>query len=79
MIEPVGKARPDFFIQSELARHLGYGHLFPQNEEELLAHVLSGSGFTPQDVRDAGGMVQLAPVLMCGTRLTVTDTSKSKH
>jgi cysteine desulfurase NifS len=63
-IEPVGEARNDFFILSELARRLGYGHLYPQNEEELLRHVLQGSGFTPQEVRSAGGTVRVSTEMM---------------
>ncbi|UCG71243.1 MAG: IscS subfamily cysteine desulfurase [Thermoplasmata archaeon] len=59
VIEPVGEARNDFFIQAELAKLLGYGHLYPQTEEELLNRVLEGSGFTLKDVQDAGGMVQI--------------------
>ncbi len=64
MVEPVGEARYDFFILAELARRLGYGHLYPQNEDELLSYVLSGSGFTPRQVRDAGGMVRAPQVMM---------------
>lgn len=64
MVEPVGESRSDFFILAELARRLGYGHLYPQDEEELLTYVLDGSGFTPGDVRDAGGTVQVPPVMM---------------
>ncbi|HSO72963.1 MAG TPA: aminotransferase class V-fold PLP-dependent enzyme, partial [Thermodesulfobacteriota bacterium] len=64
VIEPVGEARNDFFILSELARRLGYGHLYPQNEEELLARILKGSGFTPESVRAAGGTVQVPTVMM---------------
>lgn len=63
VIEPLGESRPDVFIMGELARRLGYGHLFPQNEEELLCHVLKGSGFSLEEVRAAGGRVQ-APVPM---------------
>lgn len=55
MIEPLGEARGDVFILAELAHHLGYGHLYPQTEEELLEYVLKGSGFTPDDVRASGG------------------------
>ncbi|MFB0516145.1 MAG: molybdopterin-dependent oxidoreductase, partial [Candidatus Neomarinimicrobiota bacterium] len=36
IIEPVGEARNDYIIMAELARHLEYGHLFPQTEEEML-------------------------------------------
>ncbi len=61
---PVGEARYDFFILAELAARLGYGHLYPQDSEELLSYVLSGSGFTLRDVRNAGGMVQVPPVMM---------------
>ncbi len=64
LIEPVGEARYDFSIMAELARRLGYGHLYPQNQEELLSYVLSGSGFAPQDVRDAGGMVRTPQAMM---------------
>jgi len=63
VIEPRGESRPDVFIMGELARRLGYGHLFPQNEEELLRHVLNGSGFSLEEVRAAGGRVQ-SPVEM---------------
>jgi cysteine desulfurase NifS len=59
VIEPVGEARNDFFIQAELAKRLGYGNLFPQTEEELLRRVLEGSGFTLEEVRESGGMVQI--------------------
>jgi cysteine desulfurase NifS len=64
MIEPVGEARSDLFIMAELARRLGYGHLYPQNEEELLRHVLKGSGFTLEQVKKAGGMVAIKTEMM---------------
>ena len=64
VIEPVGEARNDYLIMAELAERLGYGHLYPQTEEELLKHVLKGSGFTLEDVRKAGGMVQKPGVMM---------------
>lgn len=64
LIEPQGEARSDVRIAAELARHLGYGHLYPQSEEELLRHVLEGSGFTLDQVRRAGGSVSLDAPLM---------------
>lgn len=64
IIEPVGEARNDFLILAELAARLGYGHLFPQTEEDLLAYVLDGSGFTPEEVRRQGGQVQIPTVMM---------------
>ncbi len=63
MIEPLGEARSDFFILAELARRLGYGHLYPQTEEELLRRALHGSGFSLDEVRAKGGMVQVPVVL----------------
>ncbi len=63
VVEPVGEARNDFFILTELAGRLGYGHLYPANEEELLRHVLKGSGFTLEDVLKAKGTVQVPTVM----------------
>ncbi len=64
MIEPLGEARSDVFILSELAKRLGYGHLYPQNEEELLKHALKGSGFSLDDVKKSGGMVSIDTEMM---------------
>jgi len=64
LVDPVGESRNSFFILAELARRLGYGHLYPQTEEELLQYVLKGSGFTPKAVRDAGGMVSIETEMM---------------
>ncbi|TNF52321.1 aminotransferase class V-fold PLP-dependent enzyme, partial [bacterium] len=64
VIEPVGEARNDFLIMSGLAKHLGYGHLYPQSEEEILRHALQGSGFTLEDVRDSGGIIQVPTAIM---------------
>ncbi len=64
MMEPLGEARPDFLIQAELARRLGYGHLYPQSEEESLEFALQGTGYSVEQVREAGGMVQLDSVMM---------------
>ncbi|WP_338825871.1 Acetylene hydratase [Moorella thermoacetica] len=37
VIEPVGEARNDLLIFAALARRLGFGHLYPRSEEEVLA------------------------------------------
>ncbi|MDX1583170.1 MAG: molybdopterin-dependent oxidoreductase, partial [Thermoanaerobaculia bacterium] len=64
LIEPVGESRSDYLIMAELASRLGYGHLFPQTEEEKLELVLDGSDFTLDDVRAAGGTVRVdAPIM----------------
>jgi cysteine desulfurase NifS len=64
MIEPVGEARNDFLILAELAERLGYGHLYPQTEEAVLERALENTGFTVEEVRKAGGSVQVEPVMM---------------
>jgi cysteine desulfurase NifS len=64
VIEPVGEARNDFLIMSELAKHLGYGHLYPQSEDEILEWALKGSSYAVNDVRAAGGAVQIDTGMM---------------
>lgn len=58
VIDPVGEARSDFFIQTALAERLGYGHLFPQTEEDMLSFALEGSGFSLEQVRAQGGIAE---------------------
>jgi len=64
VIEPVGAARNDYLIMAELARRLGHGRRYPQTEEEVLRFVLEGSGFTPDQVRAAGGRAQVPNPMM---------------
>ncbi|MFW6150763.1 MAG: IscS subfamily cysteine desulfurase [Chloroflexota bacterium] len=64
LIEPVGEARNDYLIMAELARRLGYGHLFPQTEEEMVRFVLKGSGYTLEEVRKANGWVRIPTPMM---------------
>lgn len=64
LIEPVGEARNDFLIMTELAEHLGYGHLYPQTEEEILELALEETPWTVNEVREAGGSVQIPTVMM---------------
>jgi cysteine desulfurase NifS len=64
MIEPVGEARNDYLIMAELAERLGYGHLYPQTEEEMIRLALEGSGYSLEDVREAGGWVKIPNPMM---------------
>ncbi len=64
LIEPVGEARNDYLIMAELAKRLGYGHLYPQSEEELLRFVLQGSGFSLEEIKDANGWVKIPTPMM---------------
>ena len=61
MIEPVGEARPSYDILAELARRLGYGHLYPQSREGLLEYILSDSGFSVDDLMKADKHVLRTP------------------
>jgi cysteine desulfurase NifS len=64
LIDPVGEARNDYLILTELADRLGYGDAYPRTEEDLLRHALEGSGFTLEEVREAGGEVQIPTAMM---------------
>jgi cysteine desulfurase NifS len=64
VIDPIGEARNDYLILTELADRLGYGDRYPRTEEDLLRHVLKGSGFTLEDVRANGGEVQIPTAMM---------------
>lgn len=64
IIEPLGEARNDYLIMANLAERLGYGHLYPQTEEDLIDHVLEGSGFTQEQIKEAGGWVKIPTPMM---------------
>ena len=64
VIEPVGEARNDYLIMAELAQRLGYGHLYPQTEEELIRFALQGSGYTLEQVKANGGWVKIPTPMM---------------
>jgi anaerobic selenocysteine-containing dehydrogenase len=60
VIEPLGEARNDYLIFAELAQRLGYGHLWPQTEEEMVARALQGTGVTLEDLRTHPEGIQYA-------------------
>jgi len=64
LIDPVGEARNDYVIMAELANRLGYGELYPQTESELLEFVLKDSGYTVDEIKDAGGTVKIQTPVM---------------
>ncbi len=64
IVEPVGEARNDYLIMAELAKRLGYGELYPQTEEEMIRFALEGSGYTLEQVKEAGGWVKIATPMM---------------
>jgi cysteine desulfurase NifS len=64
IIEPPAEARNDYLIMAGLAERLGYGDLYPQTEEAMLRQALEGSGYSLEDVREAGGWVRLPTTMM---------------
>jgi anaerobic selenocysteine-containing dehydrogenase len=50
VIEPIGESRNDYLIFAELAHRLGYGHLWPESEREMIDYSLRCSGFTFDDL-----------------------------
>ena len=64
LIAPVGEARNDYLIMAELAKRLGYGDRFPQTEEKMIRQALQGSGYSLEDVKAAGGSVELPAPMM---------------
>jgi anaerobic selenocysteine-containing dehydrogenase len=61
LIPPVGQAKPGYQILVELADHLGYGHLYPQHPDDLLAYILSASDYTVDDLMKAERHVLALP------------------
>jgi anaerobic selenocysteine-containing dehydrogenase len=61
LIPPVGQARPGYRIVAELADRLGYGHLYPQHPEEMIAYILSASTYTVDDLMKADRHVLALP------------------
>lgn len=62
IIEPVGEAWGDYLIYARLAERLGYGHLFPQSEEEMVRYVLGEMPFEYAEFvrRSRDGVIELA-------------------
>ncbi|MEN8118717.1 MAG: IscS subfamily cysteine desulfurase [Bacteroidota bacterium] len=58
VIDPVGEARNDFLIMAELAKRLGYGHLYPQTEDAVIEQALKGSGFSFDDLKENNGIIK---------------------
>ncbi len=52
LIEPLGEARSNYLIFTELAERLGYGDNWPETDEEKVRHGLKGTGVTLEMLRD---------------------------
>ncbi len=60
VIEPIGKSRNGILIMADLAKRLGYGHLYPQSEEELLTQAFAGNPQLLESLKNSPDGVKLA-------------------
>jgi anaerobic selenocysteine-containing dehydrogenase len=58
-IEPVADARNDSIILAEIAKRLGYGHLLPQSEEEIVKKTISNGKGLYVDSLERDGVYNL--------------------
>jgi len=59
VIPPQGEARNDYLIFAELAERLGYGHLWPQTEEEMIRYAISDTGISLEELQTNPEGVQM--------------------
>ncbi|MBI3092117.1 MAG: molybdopterin-dependent oxidoreductase [Candidatus Tectomicrobia bacterium] len=59
IVEPIGEARNDYLIYAAIADRLGFGHLVPQTEEEMLRYAFSESTVSLEEVRASATGVSL--------------------
>jgi anaerobic selenocysteine-containing dehydrogenase len=50
LIKPIGQSKSSYQIVTELVNRLGYGNLFFQHPEELLARILAENGYSIEDL-----------------------------
>ncbi|MBW2146382.1 MAG: molybdopterin-dependent oxidoreductase [Deltaproteobacteria bacterium] len=66
IVEPVGESRSDYLICAQLAERLGYGHLFPQTEEEMVRYIIGDLPLSMEDLAKADGPVRVGPGPIAG-------------
>ncbi|MDD3653038.1 MAG: molybdopterin-dependent oxidoreductase, partial [Desulfotomaculaceae bacterium] len=59
VIEPVGQARNNILIMAELAKRLGYGHLYPQSEKEVIEQAFAGDPALLEELKRSPDGVRL--------------------
>jgi anaerobic selenocysteine-containing dehydrogenase len=64
VINPRGESKGDYQIMVELAQRLGYGHLYPQTHDEILAYLLKNSPFSQDDLKKNDGILHMPRVPM---------------
>ena len=61
IIEPIGEAKSDYLIYAQLAERLGYGSLYPQEEEEMVKYVLADLPFGFEEFKSRS---EAGPILL---------------
>ncbi len=62
IIEPQGEARPDWEIAIAIADRLGYGHLYPRHNREMIRWALNGTGVSLETLQaNPAGVAVPAP------------------
>ncbi len=63
MIEPVGEAMNDYLICAKLAERLGHGHLYPQDEDDMVEYVIGDLPFSLGEFKERSslGPISLDP------------------
>ncbi len=51
-IEPVGQAKPDYWIMAQLAKRMGFGEAFDLTPEQMIRNVLKPSGITYEELKE---------------------------
>jgi anaerobic selenocysteine-containing dehydrogenase len=63
IIEPIAEAMNDYLIYAKLAERLGYGHLYPQTEDEMVEFVIGDLPFSLDEFKELSkqGPISLDP------------------
>lgn len=64
IIEPVGESMNSYLIYAKLAERLGYGHLYPQTEEDMVRYLIKD---IPMDFETFKRESENGPVMICDT------------
>jgi len=52
IIEPIGETMNDYLIYARLAERLGYGHFYPQNEDDMVKFVIGDMPFSFEEFKN---------------------------
>ncbi len=73
VIEPVGEAMSNYMIYAKLAERLGYGHLYPQSDEDMVRYVTADCPFGFDDFKKRS---EEGPISVKGLSIPLSLTIK---